>query len=158
PLYGFTRAVPLTDANNVLVKVQACLELDDIEDIKERDQAIVQGYNRDDCLSTWQLRDWLEALRTGLINAGTVIERPVPKTGDASQYSTDWQQKIAVLIHRLTEDVPLDIAERNTEQHARWLLAYILDWHRREEKAVWWEYFRLSDLSAEDLLEERAAL
>ena len=37
-------------------------------------------------------------------------------------------------------------------------LANILDWHRREEKAVWWEYFRLADLSAEDLLDERAGL
>src|SRR5262249_9091392 len=33
-----------------------------------------------------------------------------------------------------------------------------LDWHRREEKAIWWEYFRLSALSAEDLLDERAAI
>jgi hypothetical protein len=41
---------------------------------------------------------------------------------------------------------------------ARWLLAYVLDFHRREEKALWWEYFRLSDLSAEDLSEERAGL
>ena len=48
--------------------------------------------------------------------------------------------------------------ERNEEQQARWILANILDWHRREEKAVWWEYFRLADLSAEDLLEERAGL
>jgi hypothetical protein len=71
---------------------------------------------------------------------------------------TDRQKKIAVLIHRLTTDVPADTAQRNPEQHARWLLAYILDWHRREEKAAWWEYFRLCDLSAEDLLEERAAL
>jgi predicted RecB family nuclease len=158
PLYGFTRAVPLTDANNVLVKVQACLELDDIEDIKEQERTIVQGYNRDDCLSTWQLRDWLEGLRDELIDAGAVIDRPLPKTGDASQDLTDWQHKVAVLIHRLTADVPVDIAERNAEQHAKWLLAYILDWHRREEKATWWEYFRLCDLSAEDLLEEHAAL
>jgi hypothetical protein len=64
----------------------------------------------------------------------------------------------AVLIHRLTDDVPVDVAERSAEQHARWLLAYVLDWHRREEKAAWWEYFRLCDLSAEDLLEERDAL
>lgn len=87
-----------------------------------------------------------------------MIDRPLPKTGDAGQDLTDWQQRIAVLIHRLTDDVPVDIAEQNTEQHARWLLAYILDWHRREEKAAWWEYFRLCDLSAEDLLDERAAL
>jgi len=158
PLYGFSRAVPLTDANTTLVKVQACLELDDIEDIKDQDRTLVQGYNRDDCLSTWQLRDWLEALRAELINAGAVIDRPLPKTGDASEDLTDWQKKIAVLIHRLTSDVPVDITEQNAEQHAKWLLAYILDWHRREEKAVWWEYFRLCDLSAEDLLEERAAL
>jgi uncharacterized protein len=158
PLYGFARAVPLTDANGTLVKVQACLELDDLENIRDEDRSIVQGYNRDDCLSTWHLRDWLEALRSKLINAGAVIDRPLPKTGDASPHLTDWQQKIALLIHRLTDGVPVDVAERNTEQHARWLLAYILDWHRREEKAAWWEYFRLCDLSAEDLREERAAL
>ena len=158
PLYGFDRAVPLTDANGTLVKVQACLELDDLEGITDEDRAIVQGYNRDDCLSTWQLRDWLEDLRSGLINAGAVIDRPLPKMGEASQDLTDWQQKIALLIHRLTDDVPVDVAERSTEQHAGWLLAYILDWHRREEKAAWWEYFRLCDLSAEDLLDERAAL
>jgi uncharacterized protein len=158
PLCGFARAVPLADANKALVKVQACLELGNLEDIKDEDRTIVQGYNRDDCLSTWQLRDWLEALRAELVNACAVIERPLPKSGDASQDLTDWQQKIAVLIHRLTDGVPVDIAERNTEQHAKWLLAYILDWHRREEKAAWWEYFRLCDLSAEDLLDERAAL
>jgi hypothetical protein len=28
--------------------------------------------------------------------------------------------------------------------------AHILDWHRREDKAVWWEYFRLSALSADE--------
>ena len=157
-LYGFARAMPLTDANRTLVKVQASLELDNLENIKDEDRTIVQGYNRDDCLSTWQLRHWLEALRSELVIAGAVIERPLPKSGDASQDLTDWQQRIATLIHRLTDGVPVDIAERNTEQHAKWLLAYILDWHRREEKATWWEYFRLCDLSAEELLEERAAL
>src|SRR5262249_32878824 len=31
-------------------------------------------------------------------------------------------------------------------------------WHRREEKAPWWEYFRLRELSDEALLDENAAL
>jgi predicted RecB family nuclease len=158
PLYGFARAVPLADAGKALVKAQASLELDDVEGIEDQDRTIIEGYNRDDCLSTLQLRDWLESLRSELIKAGAVIDRPLPKTGDASQDLSDWQKKIAVLIHRLTDDVPVDAAVRNAEQHARWLLAYVLDWHRREEKAAWWEYFRLCDLSAEDLLEERDAL
>lgn len=34
----------------------------------------------------------------------------------------------------------------------------MLEWHRREEKAPWWEYFRLVDLSDDELLEERSAL
>jgi uncharacterized protein len=44
------------------------------------------------------------------------------------------------------------------EQQARWILANVLDWHRREDKAVWWELFRLSDLSADDLLDEKCGL
>jgi hypothetical protein len=34
----------------------------------------------------------------------------------------------------------------------------MLDWHGREKKAVWWEYFRFRDLSPQDLLRERAGL
>ena len=34
----------------------------------------------------------------------------------------------------------------------------LLEWHRREDKAAWWEFFRLRDLSAEDYEEERSAL
>jgi uncharacterized protein len=105
--------------NEALINVQACLELDDLENIKDEARIIVQGYNRDDCLSTWELRDWLEALRSELINAGTVITRPLPKTGEASEDLSDWQKKIAALIHRLTHDVPVDVAERTTEHHAR---------------------------------------
>ena len=46
--------------------------------------------------------------------------------------------------------------DRDGEQQARWVLANILDWHRREEKAVWWEYFRLRELTADELLDEQA--
>src|SRR5207248_9897763 len=67
-------------------------------------------------------------------------------------------RKLHALVARLTEGVPADVEERTAEQHARWLLAYSLDFHRREDKALWWEYFRLSDLTADELLDERAAL
>jgi uncharacterized protein len=38
------------------------------------------------------------------------------------------------------------------------MLAQLLDWHRRENKASWWEGYRLADLDDEDLMEERAGL
>ncbi|WP_284777422.1 TM0106 family RecB-like putative nuclease [Agrobacterium sp. lyk4-40-TYG-31] len=158
PLYGFTRDTKLSDANMALAKVQACLELGNLELIDDADRTVVAGYNRDDCVSTWQLRDWLESRRDELVAAGTDVPRPQAPEGAPSEKLSEWQEKIHALIDQLTGDVPLDPADRTPEQHARWLLAHSLDWHRREQKALWWEYFRLSDLAAEDLLEERAGL
>ena len=158
PLYGFTRETALSDANKALAKVQACLELGDLEFIDEADRSVVAGYNRDDCISTWKLRDWLEARRAELIEAATAVPRPEAPDGAPSETLGEWQEKINALIEGLTGDVPADVVERTSDQHARWLLAHTLDWHRREQKALWWEYYRLSGLTAEDLLDERAGL
>ena len=38
----------------------------------------------------------------------------------------------------------------------RWLLAQLLNWHRREEKSFWWRFFYLMiDLTDEELIAER---
>jgi uncharacterized protein len=158
PFYGFEREAPLTDANVALANLQANLELSNAPSIAEDTKAVVRTYNEDDCRSTVFLRDWLEAQRARLVAEGTAVPRPQPGDGAPNEKVTDWLIKINALIKRLVADVPTDVAERDHEQQARWLLANIVDWHRREEKAVWWEFFRLAALSAEDLLEERAGL
>jgi len=158
PLYAFKREVALVDSGRVLARVQAALELNDSGSITAEDRKAAEGYNRDDCLSARGLRDWLESVREQLIASGTPIDRPIPGESEASPDVSAWQQRIEALVERLTRDIPLEPDARSTEQRARWLLAYTLDWHRREDKAAWWEYFRLSDLSEEDLLDERAAL
>jgi len=157
-IYDFTRAAGLKDANIALAKIQAALELGDFALIDGDDRSLVVGYNRDDCLSTAALRDWLEAQRAALITQGIAIARPAPLDGEASEAVSDWQRKVDALIARLTADIPDDPLERNTEQSGRWLLAHILDWHRRERKTLWWEHFRLADLAPDDLLDERAGL
>ncbi len=158
PLYSFVRTVPLEDVGGVMARTQARLELADSAGIPESDKATIRGYNRDDCASTEALRRWLEAVRADLIADGAVIDRPAAATSEISAELDEWQKKVAALVARLTDGVPDDVEERSAEQHARWLLAFMLDWHGREKKAVWWEYFRLRDLSAEDLLHERAGL
>src|SRR5207302_2017959 len=120
--------------------------------------AIVEAYNKDDCISTHCLRTWLEGIRTILIKRGEDIPRPSAGEGDSTEAVSEWQKRIEQLSRRLTADVPADTADRTEEQHARWILANVLDWHRRENKAVWWEYYRLSALSSEELLDERSAL
>ncbi len=158
PFYNFTRRMPLADANVALFNFQGNLELSDTPSIADEIKTTVRSYNEDDCRSTARLRDWLEAQRATLVADGIDVPRSQRGDGAPTEKITDWLIKINALIARLTADVPADPVEQNEEQQARWLLANVLDWHRREEKAVWWEYFRLAALSAEDLLEEPAGL
>jgi predicted RecB family nuclease len=158
PLYGYVREASLADANQALAQVQTLLELGDASDIGNDERRVVEAYNRDDCLSTWRLRDWLEDVRASAISEGETVERPALSDAEPPPALSARQLKIAALVERLTFDVPDDPEERTAEQQARWILANCLDWHRREKKVSWWEYFRLSDLPAEDLLDERAGL
>jgi uncharacterized protein len=54
--------------------------------------------------------------------------------------------------------LPKDETQWTEEHRAIWLLAQMLEWHRREEKSAWWEYFRLCALSDEELQEDNSAL
>src|ERR1700758_4697081 len=46
----------------------------------------IEGYNRDDCLSTLQLRDWLEDRRRELeLQTRTTLPRPAPASGEPSE-------------------------------------------------------------------------
>jgi predicted RecB family nuclease len=158
PLYGFERVTGLPDANVALTRLQTALELGDIADIGMDEREVVQSYNRDDCVSTRHLHIWLESLRAEAVAAGQEIARPEAGDGAPGESVSEWLARITPLIAALTEGVPADAADRTPAQHARWLLANMLDFHRREEKAGWWEYFRLVALDAEELVEERAGL
>ena len=45
-------------------------------------------------------------------------------------------------------------SEGSEEQRARWLMAQLLHYHRREEKPVWWAYFNRLEMSPEELVED----
>jgi predicted RecB family nuclease len=157
-VFGFERQVPLADASKNMMALQACLELAEAGAPTQEMKDTVGGYNRDDCAANRALRDWLERVRSDLLASGQVIERPATADAEPTQARTEWQERVDELVARLTRDVPADPRERTTEQQARWLLAHLLDWHRREDKAAWWEFFRLAGLSPEDLQQERAGL
>ena len=119
----------------------------------------IEAYNRDDCVSTLRLQEWLESLRVELAqHLGAEVPRPTPADGGPSEQVAAEQDRTNQLIVQLTADVPVDEPERSTAQQARWLLAQLLGWHRREKKSMWWEYFRLMELTSEELIEERATL
>jgi predicted RecB family nuclease len=158
PLYEFEREQPLPEAGAAMRVIQRGLELGASVHTDDDNAKIVEAYNRDDCVSTWKLRDWLEELRTQVIAEGAEIERPAEQPGDPSERIDEREQRTRELAERLLKGVPDDPNERSEEEQALWRLAHMLAWHRREEKAPWWEYFRLRELPAEEMLDEMAAL
>jgi predicted RecB family nuclease len=155
--HGFERTVPLEKARQALRRFEHSLELE--REIDANDfRSTIEGYNADDCHSTRSLRIWLERQRQTLEQGGTNIQRPVLSDGAPSEDMSERQQQIAALVSSLTKDVSEDSQQRTEEQGGRWLLANLLEWHRRENKADCWEFFRLRDLTNEELFEERAAL
>jgi uncharacterized protein len=154
----YRRRVPLPDANQARHFVEHQLELSPSSAITAEAREIVTGYNEDDCRATERLRHWLESLRTELTESGVDLPRPPAQDAEPRQDVTAHQQRVAALFDALTRDLPAEPAARTPEQAARWLLAHALDWHGREEKVKWWEFFRMKDLSEEDLYDEKTAI
>lgn len=158
PAYGFVRETPLPVASRVLQQVEGALELGRAAEIPEELRQTVASYNRDDCVSTLRLRDWLEGERALAIAEGEDLPRPVLKDGEASEKLTEWNQRVHQAAEKLLSGLPADPAEWPTEQRARWLLANCLDFHRREDKVSWWEHFRLAKLHEKEGYEEPSAI
>jgi len=163
PLYALTREQDLKDAGSSIVAFETWLEMG--ADTPAGDAAeILDGiaaYNRDDVLSNWRLRDWLEERRRDLeAREGRTLPRPAIDDGAASRELTDRELHVLELMDRLTGDVPADPLERAADQDAagRWLLAQLLAWHRREDKSAWWRFFELLRMTDEQLIEEREPL
>ena len=157
PLYRFARTVNLRDAGTSIVEFETWLELSKSEERKEL-QVQIEGYNRDDCLSTLHLRNWLEEQRAALVEElDEQLPRPAAKDPEETEDS-EAQKAVNELAAALIAGLPESAAEMSDDQHGRWLLAQLLNWHRRENKSFWWRYFHLSTLTDEELREETDAL
>ena len=158
PLYLFDREVDLRTASCALANFEAWLQLGGGEGADDLLKDI-EGYNRDDCVSTLRLRDWLEERRAELSEIlSRELPRPEASVPDPSENVQEEIERVQGLMDALTAGVSADPQERTPEEHARWILAHLLSWHRREKKSKWWEYFRLMDLDDDDLLHDSKPL
>ncbi|MEZ5285542.1 MAG: AAA family ATPase [Vicinamibacterales bacterium] len=148
----------LANVSQPLVAVELALEAETPDAIAADIRDAVQGYNEDDCRSTEALRDWLERLRAQALADGCDIPRPGPGDDEAPASVTDLQAEVEALRRRLLHGLPEEAAGPAHPSHARWLLAYLIDFHKREENADWWEYFRVLEAPEEDWLDEPRVL
>jgi uncharacterized protein len=159
PLYRLERAAELKDAGSSILAYERWLESGSVG---ERDDAILEGirlYNEDDCRSNHGLRGWLEQRRLEVAERdGVEVPRPVPGKPEPTPALSEFAAKAEALALELTAGVSEDRAERSDDEQSRWLLAQLLQWHRREDKAEWWHYFYLRALSDEELVDEADAI
>lgn len=156
--HGFVREMDLRTLSKFKADYEFLLESKKFELITKEMKAAIQLYNQDDCYSTLNLHLWLEKERALLISSGKVIERPIENTAEVPESVTAHLERITPIYDALMQDIPLDVNERNKEQQARFILANMLDWYRREQKSFWWEYFRILELEPDELLDEKSTL
>jgi predicted RecB family nuclease len=155
-LYGYDRTIDLREAGDSIVEFEMWLDgwlEDGIDDKKLR--ANIEAYNRDDCVSTLILRDWLESLRGDAAQQfGRELPRPSLEFEGPKEEFTQRQAAVKALEERLTAAIPKDPTKQSPAEKATWLMRHLLDWHRRENKASWWRFYELMSLSEDDLVNE----
>jgi predicted RecB family nuclease len=160
PLYGFEREVDLRDAGSSIVAFEEWLELGEGERPAATHLERIEGYNRDDVVSNARLRDWLEGRRDELARlTGLEVPRPGAREGQASEKLGEAQARVQALVETLTAGIAEEEAERTPSEHATWLLAQLLGWHRREDKSMWWQFFHwMLETPVEDFVDESEPL
>lgn len=155
---GYQRTIALGSVGHSLLAVELALESAAPNLITTGIRDAVQRYNQDDCRSTEALRDWLEGLRAQWIAEGVEVSRPIAEDAEAPAEVDDRERRVAELRDRLLAGIADGAGQPEHPEHPRWLLAYLVDWHRREDNAQWWEYFRLIELQEDELLDEPKAI
>jgi len=158
-VHGFRRQADLREAARAMQWYGWWLETG--EELLPLDElrSQIEAYNRDDCFSTWKLRDWLEGLRAEFAEKqGRPARRPTPELQKLDAERAEKNRAVAELVNQLGTGLPEDASRDTPDQAGRRLIANLLEWHWREAKSGWWEYFRARELPPDDRLDDRSAL
>jgi uncharacterized protein len=139
-LIGFEREAEIREGGTSIVEFERWMV--------ERDDAILDelaAYNREDCIATRALRDWL------LERRAEALERfgpfPPPEPVEPKPLKPEKEAR------RLLREALLDTGDPVGE-----LAGQLLDYHDRERKPFWWAFFDRLDLTAEELVEDAEAI
>lgn len=154
---GYPRQFDLRVAGEARRDLELHLELGRRNQINDTLRDQVAAYNRDDCLATAHLRDWLEQQRAERIASGQAIARPAVGATEPTAEVRASEARIAALRLALTHDLPAP-EDRNDEQRAKALLGDLVGYFLRERKSAWWDHFRLRELPSDERVADREML
>jgi uncharacterized protein len=141
------RETSVTDGADSIIEFERFLETGDLALFEA-----IERYNEDDCRSTWLLREWLLERREEAIErfATEIPFRPPPELWEPDAEAA---AELDAVRGALLSKGPEDLAEASEDERSHWLLAQLLDYHRREAKPDWWAWFERLAADEEQLTE-----
>jgi predicted RecB family nuclease len=145
--YMEKRETEVAEGGDSIIAFEQFLETGDRSLLEE-----IERYNEDDCRSTQLLHEWLLDRR---VEAMRTFGREIPWKSPPDPWEPDpeVQAELEGLQAVLLRGLPEDTADQDEDQHGRWLIAQLLDYHRREAKPGWWAYFERLEADEEQLTE-----
>ena len=139
-LYGFERTAAVSGGDESIVRFETWLETRDDTQLED-----VERYNEEDCRSTVALHEWLLSLRPV-----DMPWREPPGARAPSELAVERDAERAEVRAVLLHNAPAGYPDR--------LLAHLVDYHKREQRPQWWEWFRWPQLDDEELVRDRSAI
>lgn len=114
----------------------------------------IRDYNEVDCVSTWQLAGWLRDRQ---------VEHSIPYLSDGVEPATTESVKPVVsdralermaLASAILDNLPADGDEKRIGE----MVAHFVEFHRRDNKPMWWSMFERAAMTDEELYDDLGCL
>jgi len=105
----------------------------------------IARYNEEDCVATRELRDWLVAVRPAGVEWWTGTS-----TDNAPREVSDAQRERSELRNQLVDGPPTSELRRLTGE--------AVEYHRREARPEWWQYFARLVMTPQELIADSGAI
>jgi uncharacterized protein len=151
-LYMEAREGEVTTASGSVVAYNHWLESGESQDW--RDSGIlkeIRDYNEVDCVSTWRLAEWLLNVQSG---SGLRYVAPDNDDQKESGVSDETVLPATQLAERMIAEVESGTIEDDESRHVQQLLAWLLEFHWREAKPVFWRMFDWHEKTEQELIDD----
>ena len=164
-LYAFDRTDLVADGGLSIVYYERWLQSVDTEEFGSQGDVSVLDelakYNENDCLSTIALRAWLEERRAEVAptiandpNLGFLV-RPLLNPNITPDADSKGELIDALNLHRFEIDLTEETIAENTH---RWLMADLLEFHKREKAVDNYEWFAAISMEEQQFVEDSKAI
>jgi uncharacterized protein len=141
--YAPKRTDAISSGGDSVVAFEHWLALGDDKLLKD-----IEDYNAFDCMSTKMCRDWLLGLRPTEVKWFDPEEE---KSAEEQKKEAE-RREADVFILNMREQLVDGVPE--SERPWRELLGHLLEYHRREARREWWDFFKRLDARTEELIED----